>query len=163
MINCQERVSCQLASDLCALCPNHLLRGERSCLSYYNNLYTHLCHGKGELPWRGLLLSLARHCSCLLPICHLCAMQILSCRMIIVNVCSHNFYALQSKYSFQSMSREGIKKKNWHSFYICVLLELIQCTLMQCTKKMQQKGAFTELNWSFFSCHGSVTVAPGFA
>ncbi len=73
MINCQERVSCQLASDLFALCPNHLLRGERSCLSYYNGLYSHLCHGKGGLPWCGLLLSVARHCSCLTPICHLCA------------------------------------------------------------------------------------------
>lgn len=72
MINCQERVACQLASDLCALCPNHLLRGERSCLSYYNGLYTHLCHGKGELPWRGLLLSVARLCSCFAPVCHLC-------------------------------------------------------------------------------------------
>lgn len=47
MINCQERVACQLASDLCALCPNHLLRGKGSCLSYYNGLQTHLCHGKG--------------------------------------------------------------------------------------------------------------------
>lgn len=30
MINCQERGSCHLAYDLCALCPNHLLRGLNS-------------------------------------------------------------------------------------------------------------------------------------
>lgn len=72
MINCQERVSCQLASDLCALCPNHLLRGKRSCLSYYNSLYSHLCHGKGELPCHGLQLTVTRHRSCLVPVCHLC-------------------------------------------------------------------------------------------
>lgn len=33
MINCQERGSCHLAYDLCALCPNHLLRDLNSCLS----------------------------------------------------------------------------------------------------------------------------------
>lgn len=52
MINCQERVSCQLASDLFVLCPNHLLRGKKSCLSCYNSLYIYFfvliketCHG----------------------------------------------------------------------------------------------------------------------
>jgi len=59
MINCQERVCCQLASDLCALYPNHLLRGERSCLSDYDGLYTHLCHGKGKLPCCSLYLDIA--------------------------------------------------------------------------------------------------------
>lgn len=33
MINCQERGSCHLAYDLCALCPNHLLRDPNSCSS----------------------------------------------------------------------------------------------------------------------------------
>lgn len=71
MINCQERVSCQLASDLCVLCPSHLLRGKRSCLSYYSSPFTHLCHGKGDLPQRGLLLLVARRCSYSATVCHL--------------------------------------------------------------------------------------------
>lgn len=111
MINCQERVSCQLASDLCALCPNHLLRGKRSCLSYYNSLYSHLCHGKGELPCRGLQLTVTRHCSCLVPVCHLCV----PCKYClaekknvnIVIILSHNSCSFQREHSF-STSREGI-------------------------------------------------------
>lgn len=122
MINCQERGSCQLASDLCALYPNHLLRGKRSCLSDYNGLYTHLCHGKGELPWCGLLLSVARHRSCLAPICHLCV----PCRyclirensdyiVLVLPQCSR---PLQSECSFNNMSRQGKGScKRGHSFF----------------------------------------------
>lgn len=97
-----RRVSCQLASDLCALCPNHLLRGERSCLSYYNSLYAHLCHGKGDLPWCGLLVSVARHCSlsrlfAICVPCHYCQVKRTSLCLYAFTMCGRYNVGMYSK------------------------------------------------------------------